>query len=252
MHCVTLGLTDRFRVAEIRILMTRKTEGSLVTSFPGPLHLTFHSKAEDGEGAWGYDSWYCLITSTSSLSSPLLSPPMFSLLPSSLSSHVLSPPLFSLLSSSLSSPLLSPLIFSLLPSSLYSHYRLQLIYQCYNKLGLTVIQPEGNQLHITMHLVKSTGPLRAMCYPARKLQCIPPYIKSSLTSWTATHRLGFLSTPLVQHNMATLQQVQYSQEMLIIHLGATDATPCSVSNSHHLASPFSPPLDPPRVIVLPL
>ena len=177
MHWLTLGLTDRFRVTEIRILMTCKTEGSLVTSFPGPLHLTFHSKVEDGEGAWGYDSWYCLITSTSSLSSHLLSPPVFSLLPSSLSSHLLS-----LLPSSLSSHLLSTPIFSLLSSSLSSHYRLQLIYQCYNKLGLTVIQPEGNQLHITMHLVKSTGPLQAMCYPARKLQCIPLYIKSSLTS----------------------------------------------------------------------
>ena len=196
---MTWGLTDRFRVAEIRILLTCKTEGNLIPR-PSPPH-TVHSKVEDGEGAWSYDSLYCLITSTNSLS---------------------------------------------------SHHRLQLIYQCYNKLGLTVIQPEGNQLHITMHLVKFTGPLRAMCYPTRKLQCIPPYIKSSLTSWTATHRLGFLSTPLMQQNMATLQQVQYSQETLIIHLGATDATPCSVSNSHHLASPFSPPLDPPRVIVLPL
>ena len=122
MHWLTLGLTDRFRVTEIRILMTCKTEGSLVTSFPGPLHLTFHSKVEDGEGAWGYDSWYCLITSTSSLSSHLLSPPVFSLLPSSLSSHLLSlfpsslsPPVFSLLPSSLYSHLLSPLLFSLLP-----------------------------------------------------------------------------------------------------------------------------------------
>ena len=45
----SLGLTDRFRVAEIRILMTSRTGGGLVTCFPGPLYLQFYSRTRGGE-----------------------------------------------------------------------------------------------------------------------------------------------------------------------------------------------------------